>query len=100
MPKVKLKVSYSLRQSLGDETTDTEEILVSALEGESVLTLLRRLAAENGLFWKSLFDEEHQAIHPGVLLILNNRIINPYDRSEATLKEGDELTLLPMMDGG
>lgn len=100
MPKVKLKVSYSLRQSLGDETADTEEILVSALEGESVLTLLRRLAAENGLFWKSLFDEEHQAIHPGVLLILNNRIINPYDRSEATLKEGDELTLLPMMDGG
>ncbi len=100
MPKVKLKVSYSLRQSLGEETADTEEILVSALEGESVLTLLRRLAAERGLFWKSIFDEEHQAIHPGVLLILNNRIINPYDRSEAPLKEGDELTLLPMMDGG
>jgi molybdopterin converting factor small subunit len=100
MPKVKLKVNCSLRQSLGDETADSEEILVSALEGESVLTLLRRLAAENGLFWKTLFDEEHQAIHPGVLLILNNRIINPYDRSETTLKEGDELMLLPMMDGG
>ncbi len=100
MPQIKLMVSYSLRQSLGDETADSEEILVSAHEGESVFTLLRRLAAENGPFWKSLFDEEHQSIHPGVLLILNNRIINPYHRAEASLKEGDELMLLPMMDGG
>lgn len=100
MLKVKLKVNRWLRQSLGDETAHTEEILISAPEGESILTLFRRLTAENSLFWKTLFEEKNQAIHPSVLVILNGRIVNPYDQYETTLKEGDELTLLPMMDGG
>jgi len=100
MPKVKLKLNRWLLQSLGVETADTEEILISADEGASVLTLFRRFAAENGPFSKLLFDTKTHLIHPSVLVILNGRIVNPYDRGETALKEGDELTLLPMMDGG
>ena len=100
MPKVKLKLHRWLLQSFGDETAKTEEILVNADEDTSILTLFRRLAVENGPFWKTVFDAKTQLIHPNVLVILNGRIVNPYHQCETTLKEGDELTLLPMMDGG
>jgi len=99
MPKVKLKLSRWLLQSLGDETHG-EEILVRADEGASILTLFRRLAAENDPLWRKLFDTKAHLIHPSVLVILNDRIVNPYHQREVPLKEGDELTLLPMMDGG
>jgi molybdopterin converting factor small subunit len=100
MPQVKLKLHRWLLQSFGDETADTEEVLIRAEEGASILTLFGRLAAENGPFWKTLFDAKVQLIHPNVLVILNGRIVNPYQQCDTSLKEGDELTLLPMMDGG
>lgn len=100
MPKVKLKLHYWLLQSLGDETATTEEIFVDADEEASILTLLRRLAAENDRYWKTVFDAKAQLINPNVLVILNGRIVNPYQQFETLLKEGDELALLRMMDGG
>ena len=47
-----------------------------------------------------IFDEDTQAISPNVLVVLNGCIVNPYDRAEALLKDGDEVMLLPMFDGG
>ena len=100
MPKVKLKLYRWLLQSFGDETAKTEEILVNADEDTSILALFRCLAVENGPFWKTFFDAKTQLIHPNVLVILNGRIVNPYQAFETSLKEGDELALLPLIDGG
>ena len=98
--KVKLRVDGWLRQSLNPELAASKEISISAPEGESILGVVTRLAKDDPILWKSLFDEKDHIIQPNVLVILNNRVVNPYDRSEATLKEGDELTFLPMFDGG
>ena len=98
--KVKLKVNSWLRQSLNLEPASSQEIFISAPEGESILEIVSNLAKEDPVLWKSLFDEKDHIIQPNVIVILNDRIVNPYDRSEATLKEGDELTFLPMFDGG
>ncbi len=98
--QVKLKVNSWLRQSLDLETTSSKEIFISAPEGESILEIVSNLAKENPVLWESLFDEKTHMIQSNVIVILNNRIVNPYDRSESTLKEGDELTFLPMFDGG
>ena len=35
-----------------------------------------------------------------VLVILNGDLVNPHVRGETTLKEGDEVIVLPMIAGG
>jgi len=100
MPAVKLKVNRWLRQSVGLGPAGPEEISISILEGESILGMLARLATEQGGSWKSLFGEKPQEIGANILVVLNGCLVNPYDRSEAPLKDGDEVTLLPMFDGG
>lgn len=98
--KVKLKVNSWLRHSLSSELATSQEVFISAPEGESILEVVSNLVKESPVLWKSLFDEKNHMIQPNVIVVLNDRIVNPYDRSEATLHEGDELTFLPMFDGG
>lgn len=100
MPRVKLKVNRWLCQALNLEPIHSEEVSIVALEGESLPGMVCRLAGEDGLFWKTIFDEKTQGVASNVLVILNGRVVNPYDRAETVLKEGDELTFLPMFDGG
>lgn len=98
--EVKLKVTSWLRRDLNLESTSSKAISISAPEGESILGIVSMLAKEDRILWKSIFDEKNRIIQPNIIVILNDRIVNPYDRSEATLKDGDELTFLPMFDGG
>jgi len=100
MPKVKLIVTRWLRESMNLGLTDPGEIAVCVPDGESILGMIRCLAAERGDFWRRMIDENGQNIHMDVLVILNGRIVNPYDRKEATLREGDEVMFMPMMAGG
>ena len=100
MPRVKLKVDRLLNRGLEADSPGLEEIPVSVSEGESVVERVRRLAAGNSGLHGVLYDEESRGIEPNVIVILNGRIVNPYECSKATLKEGDEVTFLPMVDGG
>ena len=100
MPTVKLVVTRWLRESLNLGSTDPGEIALYVPEGESILGMVRRLAAEQGGFWEKIADAEGQNIHMDVLVICNGRIVNPYDRGEATLQEGDEVMFLPAFAGG
>ncbi len=100
MPTVKLIVTRWLRESMGMEPADPGEILISVPDGESILGMLRCLAEEKSAFWSKMIDENGQNLHMDVLVILSGRIVNPYDREEATLREGDEVLFMPMMAGG
>lgn len=100
MLQVKLKINRWLGQGLDSNSAGFEEILISVPNGESVLEMVRRLAANNEVFRKEILDKESQNIHTNIIIILNGRIINPYERSETMLKEGDEVTFLPMLHGG
>lgn len=83
-------------QSLSIPLPGPGEIHVSVPDGESLLGMIRRLAAESGGFWTTILGE----IGASILVVLNGSLVNPYERPEALLKEGDELLLLPMFDGG
>ena len=100
MPLVKLKINRWLSQGLNSNSTGFEEIPISVPEGETVLEMVYRLAATHEVFRREILDEEGQYINTNVVVILNGRIVNPYDRSETTFKEGDEVTFLPMLQGG
>jgi len=100
MPRVKLRVNYWLSEDFQDASNGVKEMSMLVPEAESIFEMICRLAEKDDIFRKAVFDEKNQMIQTNVVVILNGRIVNPYERSEATLKEGDEVTLLPMMYGG
>ncbi len=96
MPVVRLKLTRWMCQNLNIALPGSGDMCVSVPEGESILGMVRRLAVEKGGFWKTIFEE----IGASIIVTLNGSLVNPYDRHEAPLKEGDELLFLPMFDGG
>jgi molybdopterin converting factor small subunit len=58
--------------------------------------MVRRLAVEKGGYWKTVLEQ----IGASIIVVLNGSLVNPYDRPEAVLRDGDELVFLPMFDGG
>jgi molybdopterin converting factor small subunit len=98
MPRVRVKLNHWLRERI--EPTSSEEIFIQVPEGESINGLVRRLMTENGVFRGLAFDEQSQDLLANVLVIHNGWYVNPYDRSQVLLREGDELMFLPMFTGG
>jgi hypothetical protein len=98
MPRVSVKLNHWLRERI--EPTSPEEISILVPEGESIVGLVCRLTAENGVFRGLAFDEQSQDLLANVLVIHNGWYVNPYDRSQVLLREGDELMFLPMFNGG
>ena len=96
MVTVKLKVTRWMCQNLNIALPGSGEMCVSVSEGESILGMLRRLAVEKGGFWKTIFEE----IGASIIVVLNGSLVNPHDRVEVVLRDGDELLFLPMFDGG
>ncbi len=96
MPLVHLRITRWMCQNLNATPPDSGEICVSVPEGESILGMVGRLATEKGGLWKTILEE----IGASVIVVQNGSFVNPFDRPEALLKEGDELLFLPMFDGG
>jgi molybdopterin converting factor small subunit len=83
-------------QNLNITPPDPGDIPVSVHDGESVLGLVERLAVEQGGCWKTILRE----IGASILVVRNGSLVNPHDRPEALLRDGDELLFLPMFEGG
>ena len=100
MPTVRLKVSGWLRHSLDAALAEPDGVSISVREGESIPGMARQVAAQYEGFRRLLIDAEDREFGANVLVILNGAFVNPHDRAEALLREGDEVVLLPVMDGG
>jgi sulfur carrier protein ThiS len=100
VPQVKLKIQNILIQKKDRKPAGFEIISVSANEGESVIALFRRLARENEDLNRIASYALAQDIDAPTAIILNGRFLGPGELAEAALKEGDELTILPLLDGG
>lgn len=100
MPHVRLRVNRWLVHHDDENPTELEEFSVCAVNGDSIREVFRRFAATNEVFHRTVFDEDGQLIQAGTVIIVNGRIINPYDPSEPALKEDDEILVLSMVDGG
>jgi molybdopterin converting factor small subunit len=100
MPTVRLKVSGWAHQVLDTGWAHPEGAAISVPEGKTITEMARQLAAESDVFKKVVFDNEDMEFGANVLVVLNGLIVDPNDRSGTRLKEGDEVLLLPIMDGG
>jgi sulfur carrier protein ThiS len=98
MPMVRLEVGGWLRERLDATGAHRGNFSVSIPEGETILGMARQLAAQNEVFRKIIFKQEEFGAN--VLVILNGIFVNPQNRAETLLKDGDEMMLLPVVDGG
>lgn len=75
-------------------------ILEEPLEdGESLRTLLTRLAGRFGHFAENLFDPGTQSLSSEVTLVFNNHIDLPQGM-DTKLRDGDRVLFLPILAGG
>jgi molybdopterin converting factor small subunit len=100
MPTVKLKLGGWPRDNLDAAWANADGIPVSIAEGETVLGMARQLASQSDFFRKIAFAKGEAEFGANVMVIVNGFFVNPYNRPEALLNEGDEVLLLPLVAGG
>jgi molybdopterin converting factor small subunit len=100
MPTIKLKVSGWLSEEFGVAGVHPEELLVSIAEGATILEMVRQLPLQHKFFRKVPFGKPDLEFGADILVTVNGVFVNPHDQAEARLRDGDEVTLLPMVSGG
>ena len=68
-------------------------------EGESMRSLLTRLAGRFESFAEAVFDPQTQSLSSEISLLLNNHI-DLAQGMDTKLKEGDRILFLPILAGG
>lgn len=69
-------------------------------EGDSLRSLLDRLAGQIENFSEAVFDPRTQSLSSEVALVLNGQIQNLTQGLETKLKGGDHILFLPILAGG
>ncbi len=96
MIKVKLHTILTLRQILGQR-----EIEASIEDGSTIRDLLLWMKQQWGeQLSPHLFHPGSEQVLPHIRLLLNGRDIQFLDGEETVLRDGDELSILPMLTGG
>ena len=88
-----MRIPAWLSRAGNSEQGAMDEIGFSGPDVESVLGELRLYARGNEVLQRILQDRTFG-------IILNGRYVDPYDPSKTTLKSGDEIMLVPLLDGG
>jgi molybdopterin converting factor small subunit len=68
-------------------------------EGETLRSLLTRLAGRFGHFSEALYDPATQSLSSEVSILINNHI-NLSQGLDTKLKDGDRILFLPILAGG
>ena len=69
-------------------------------EGETLRSLLTRLAGEISQFAEAVFDPKAQSLSSEVSILINDRIPNLSQGLEVKLQAGDRILFLPILAGG
>jgi molybdopterin converting factor small subunit len=93
MVEIALKIPAWLCQKSDTESVGFQVIAVDADDMETILRVLADVACRHNNL-QTIVSEKTFGI------LLNGRFVNPYDPGKTALKEGDEITLIPLLDGG
>ena len=100
MAQITLRIHRMLSEGAEVESPGLEEIPVSFSVGENLEHVVRRLATDNNTLGDALYGTSGQTIRGGILVVFNDRIINRSEYAAVAPQDGDEVTFLPMLDGG
>ena len=101
MGKVRLEMLSWLGGALGIDGGSNEVVMeVQIGEKETVRDLLGKIAAQYPRFGQNVFDIKMGALNQRVNIFLNGHPLVLEQGLETILKNGNTLTLLPVMEGG
>lgn len=75
-------------------------IIIEDIENLSVADLVRRLANRYDDLKNPIVDSETNEISGEVIVVLNGRIVGFGEAEKTALRSGDEILLIPILDGG
>jgi MoaD family protein len=95
--KVTIEYLGYIKQSLGLTQAENLEIKTNA----SVRDLLIRLAEKHGEpFKKAVYHPEDKELQPHHILAINGLMVNLLNGLDTKLKDGDRVTIMPVVTGG
>ena len=100
MPTIRLKVSGWLCEEFDAVPVDPGGLPVSIYEGETILEMVCQLPLQHKGLGNILLGKQNLEFGANILVTVNGVFVNPHDRAEARLCDGDEVTLLPVVAGG
>ena len=96
---IRIEVSGWLKNRLQEEGCNSE-ILSEQCEHLSVADLVRRMGSQYESIGREIIDPATGQITGVVLMVLNGRLLGLDEAEEILLEEGDDLLLVPILDGG
>ncbi len=100
MGKVQVKITPSLASVLNTQSSDWIILEKEIGECAAIGDLLADLVFSYTDFRKVLFDPDTGKVSDQVMVVLNDRLLQFPDMTEAKLKDGDSIVLLPVYSGG
>lgn len=94
--KITLHTIFGIKEVIGQRLTEIELPHESTVEG--FLTYMRKRWGDE--LSNRLFDPESGAVLPHVRIMVNGQTIDFLEGMETSLKEGDEVLILPPASGG
>lgn len=76
------------------------EVPVDLTETQTLPNLLRSLEIDYPQLTQAVYDGTTNTMRPGLMVVVNDRIVHPHECSQLVIRDGDEVTFFPMIDGG
>jgi sulfur carrier protein ThiS len=100
MPRATLLVHRLLVGGLDAVGPGFDEIALDCPGTETLPDLLRSLQAHQPAVARAIYDPVTNTVKPGIIVVVNDRIVHQHECSRLAVHDGDEITFIPMIDGG
>jgi molybdopterin synthase sulfur carrier subunit len=77
-----------------------DELALNGEEGTSIRALMNEITKEDPELKQSLIDQQLEDPRPNALILVNGREISVLNGLDTSLKDGDEVVLVPVVHGG
>lgn len=99
MPSLKIKLEYL--GHIKNITSNKREEEIEIKEDATVTDLLMRLSEKYGEpFKKAIYEPKGTDVKSNYIVTVNDYLLNQLKGLETKLKDGDHVTLLPIVSGG
>lgn len=100
MVKIQIEILLWLTDKLRSPGSGCLVLKEKIEEGTTISNLLKELAAKEQALGKVLFDPKTSQLTGFVTIILNGLFLRLPKGLDTSIKDGDTITLLPVIDGG
>jgi len=97
---IRVKVLPGLSEFFDAKETDAIVLKEKTEESATVGDIIRKLAAEHETFSATVFDAKTQEMTGYMTIVLNDRLVESLNGLDTLVRDGDVITLFPVIAGG